>query len=374
MSGLPNSSNAVMSDANDKRDRDKKSRVHEKETVLFYRGYGSYSPAGDCWHLRVHGRVYGQKQRFIRDRALLFLLKRFVKPEKQSGEHEVFMERANLFLKENRRGKSIPVTIGEQAFSLPDTTEHGHFEATITMPAQELEGAMVTLPDGRKFVRFCVELPEDDGRVFAGDVELLRLEGISVISDVDDTIKVTNTANRGELLKNTFARQFRAVEGMPDVYQQWAAAGCSFHYVSAGPWPLYEPLDRWLTDDGFPAGSLHLRYVGLQELRKDKAGIGSFNSKRSTIEQILRAFPHRHFILCGDAGERDAELYGAIARTFGRQVTHIFIRQVGGRHNPDGVKSEQIEQFDPGRTDRWTIFESAAEIVNKLARDDSAGK
>ncbi|MEZ5942381.1 MAG: phosphatase domain-containing protein [Planctomycetaceae bacterium] len=342
--------------------KSRKQTVHEKETVLFYRGYGYYSPAGDCWHLRVHGRVYGPNRKFLRSRAMIFILSRYVRPERENGQHERFLKRAELFLHENRSGKSIPVMIGEQAFSLPDTSEHGHFETTLTMPASDLEGSTVTLPDGRRFLRFSVELPEDDGRVFAGDVELLQPTGVSVISDVDDTIKVTNTADRGELLRNTFAREFQAVDGMPTIYRRWADEGCSFHYVSASPWPLYEPLDQWLTTDGFPAGSLHLRYVGLRELSSDKRGEGSFRSKRASIEQILRAFPGRYFILCGDAGERDAELYGQIAQTFGNQIQHIFIRQVSGRHNPNGIDKREIEHLDPGRSDRWTIFEASEEL------------
>lgn len=355
------SSNVRMAEPSGKREGNMMNSVPEKDTVLFYRGYAYYSPAGDCWHLRVHGRMYGTQRR-LRNRAYMFILKRFVKPEREAGQKERFLERAQLFLNQDRRGKSIPVTIGEQAFYLPDTTEHGHFETTLTLPASELETATVALPDGRRFVRFSVVLPEEDGRVFAGDIELLQPTGVSVISDVDDTIKVTNTADRRELLKNTFVREFRAVDGMPDLYRRWADAGCSFHYVSASPWPLYEPLDQWLTTDGFPSGSLHLRYVGLQELRKDKLGEGSFRSKRASIEQILRSFPNRRFVLCGDAGERDAELYGLIARTFGPQIAHIYIRQVGGRHNPQGITWQHIEELDPGHQARWTLFESAAEL------------
>ncbi|MCA9079899.1 MAG: DUF2183 domain-containing protein [Planctomycetaceae bacterium] len=351
-----------MSNTPDPERSNGKAAVHQRETVQFYRSYAHHSPLGDCWHLEVQGRVFAPSRRHIRKRALMFLLKSVVRPETQTEEHQLFLERAQLFLTEHRRGKSIPITIAEQAHALPDTTENGHFEATLTMQSSELGPSIVTLPDGRRFVQFCVELPEADGRLFAGDVELVSPQGISVISDVDDTIKISNVADRKELLQNTFTRHFRSVDGMPALYQRWADLGCSFHYVSASPWPLYEPLDQWLNVDQFPAGSVHLRYVKLRELRRDREGHGSFRAKRAAIEQILRSFPGRRFILCGDAGERDAELYALIGRTFGNQVAHICIRQVQGRHNPNGLSMSEISHLDPGREDRWTLFNDALEL------------
>jgi phosphatidate phosphatase APP1 len=105
-------------------------------------------------------------------------------------------------------------------------------------------------------------------------------------------------------------------------------------------------------------------------LRKDKTGEGSWRSKRNSIEQIMRAFPYRRFILCGDAGERDPELYATIGRTFGRQVARICIRQVAGKNHPSGISQKLIEELDPGRADRWTLFHSATEL-SELTRPES---
>ena len=371
MWGLRATTRMIMSDNSGKDGTNGNAPVHQRETVQFYRSYAHYSQLGDCWHLEVQGRVFAPSRRHIRKRALMFLLKRVVRPERNADQHQLFLERAQLFLTEHRRGKSIPVAIAERAHALPDTTENGHFEATLTIQASELEPSVVTLPDGRRFVQFCVELPEEDGRLFAGDVELVPPQGISIVSDVDDTIKISDVANRKELLQNTFTRQFRAVDGMTQLYQDWAEQGCSFHYVSASPWPLYEPLDQWLNSDGFPAGSVHLRYVKLRELRNDREGHGSFRAKRAAIEQILRSFPGRRFVLVGDAGERDAELYAQVARSFGDQVAHICIRQVKGRHNPHGLSPQAIKELDPHHEDRWTLFHHVTELSEVLPRVQS---
>ncbi len=59
-----------------------------------------------------------------------------------------------------------------------------------------------------------------DSRTFTGRVHLIASHGVSVISDIDDTIKHSQVTDKSELLQNTFLREFRAVEGMPELYQR----------------------------------------------------------------------------------------------------------------------------------------------------------
>lgn len=332
--------------------------VHPREQVLFYRSAAHFSPIGNCWHLQVRGSIYSSSKGRIHKQALLHLFKRVVKPENTQEIKRRFLDRAQLFLQNTRKGKSVPIAIAEKAYALPGTSPNGHFETTLTVPATELEGCLQRDAFGRRFAQFCTQLPDADQRLFAGEVELIAPAGISVISDVDDTIKVTNVGNRKELLANTFTREFRSVEGMRELYQRWASAGLSFHYVSASPWPLYGPLVDWLDGDRFPLGTLHLRHVRLRDLPRDRRNGNSFSTKRAAIENLLRTFPQRHFILCGDSGERDAELYTQIERDFGQQVLHIAIRRVPGAKDAHSTL-EHLRLLDPAR---WTLFEHPAEL------------
>lgn len=332
--------------------------VHPRETVLFFRSYAHYAPAGDCWHLEIHGRVYAPSRRIFRNSALLSLLKQVVKPDSDAEARRRFFDRAKLFLMGNRKGKSVPIAIGELGFTLPNSTGNGRFQTTLTLPQDALASVVQADSNGRRFIQFCAHLPEKDSRKFGGQVELIPTTGVSVISDIDDTIKVTNVQDRKELLANTFTREFRSVPQMSGLYQRWAARGMSFHYVSASPWPLYEPILDWLNLDGFPAGSLHLRDLKLRELGKDRRKQASFLAKRLVIEQILRAFPQRRFVLCGDSGEHDASLYGTIARSFGAQITDICIRQLEGAPTP----TEAAEVTSTRRHTRWHFFQDPLEL------------
>ena len=152
-----------------------------------------------------------------------------------------------------------------------------------------------------------------------------------MISDIDDTVKISNVADRRELLKNTLLREFVAVPGMPEAFSRWQATGAAFHYVSASPWQLSDCLCGFLGAAGLPAGSMHLKLFRL----KDTTPLGRLTarkrSKRRAIEQIMGDFPGRRFTLVGDSGERDPEVYAAVARRRPEQVAGVFIRRVPDR-------------------------------------------
>lgn len=339
-----------------------KNSVRAREKVLFYRSYAHYSPVGKCWHLEIRGSIFAPTRRHIRKHVLLHLFKRVVKPEKGKLVRERFKDRAHLFLNVSRKNKAVPIAIAEKAFELPKSTPDGHFYTTLTVPEHELEASVMQDASGRNFVQFAAHLPEQDERLFAGEIELVPPQGLSVISDIDDTIKITNVADRRELLANTFTREFQAVPEMSTVYQKWAQAGASVHYVSSSPWHLYSLLVDWLDKDQFPVGSLHLRNVRLSVLRKNWKRQSAFEMKQQTIRALMRTYPMRRFILCGDSGERDAELYGGIYSQFGPQVEHVAIRYIDNGHNR--YSRDQIREILCDVPDeKFTLFEHAHELA-----------
>src|SRR5215472_797392 len=102
-----------------------------------------------------------------------------------------------------------------------------------------------------------------------GSVQLLEPTGDSVISDIDDTIKITEIPAGAEIVaRNTFFRNFAAVAGMAERYRTLGAQ--SFHYVSGGPWQLYRPEEAFLIEDaGFPLGRFHLKPLDRNLLSRD---------------------------------------------------------------------------------------------------------
>ena len=115
------------------------------------------------------------------------------------------------------------------------------------------------MTDGHRWLEFWAVTRSRDKRQFSGRVQLLEPTGFSVVSDIDDTIKVSQVLDKGELLANTFIRPYREVTGMATQYRQWAKHGAAFHYVSSSPWQLFQPLMNFMETSGFPAGDFHLK-------------------------------------------------------------------------------------------------------------------
>jgi len=173
----------------------------------------------------------------LRD-ASLDGLRRLLGLEKDEAETAVFKERARAFLVDNERGKAISIRLADRQYAAGVSGPNGHFQATVRLSAhdvRELERVRDT-DDG--WLRFEAVTRKEDARVFPGRVLLIDRTGLSVISDIDDTIKISEVADRKALLRNTFLRGFEAVAGMPKLYRSWAKAGARFHYVSASPWQL----------------------------------------------------------------------------------------------------------------------------------------
>ncbi|MEI6367466.1 MAG: App1 family protein, partial [Planctomycetota bacterium] len=170
---------------------------------------------------------------------------------------------------------------------------------------------------------------------------------------------------------NTLVREFYAVPGMTELYRRWQEMGTAFHYVSASPWQLANCLHGFLSDAGLPAGSLHLKLFRL----KDSTPLGRLpsrkRSKRRTIEQIMADFPGRTFLLVGDSGERDPELYAAIAKRNPRQVAGVAIRQVDGKPPREKVRSRLdrlARRLPDGTMQIFTVPTELIDVTTPMAR------
>lgn len=230
---------------------------------------------------------------------------------------------ARWFMVDNERGKALEIEMGEHAWTLPDSAADGHALSSVRVDA----GAAATARDGWVTISTVAR----DGRRFLGQVQLVPETGTTVVSDIDDTIKVTEVlrGNR-HVLERTLLEPFEAVPGMADAYAAWAADGAVFHYVSGSPWHLYPALTHWMADAHFPRGTLALRAFRPRDHSRWNLLRSPRTHKLAAIGALLRRYPHRRFILVGDSGESDPEIYGELARFFPTQIHTIAIRRLPG--------------------------------------------
>lgn len=331
------------------------------ESIVFLSGIGNSSSNG--WDLQIHGWIYESNYH----KPVTSLLRRALgirDDELTPGEQATFRERAQYFLVDNERRKSISIAIGNAIYRLSSSSANGHFLTNLHLGAKEVEILGLSSLLTNRVVPFQTISENKKVAPVNGSIDLIPATGISVISDIDDTIKISEIGNRKELLRNTFCRSFVPVPEMAGLYRSWETnAGARFHYVSASPWQLYVPLSQFVQSNNFPAGTFHLK----QFRWKDQSFYDLFKSpekyKRATIEPLLKQFPERKFVLVGDSGEKDPEIYAAFARRFPAQITGVFIRDVTGESS---AAPRYKSAFSDVSSNLWHIFQSATNLPARL--------
>ena len=314
------------------------SELSEEQHVMLYPTFVYYDDTAGTWRVPITGFVYQGGRDNMRQRMFLRLLQQVLKiDEAVLKTSEIFEYRIRGFLHVPQKMKPIVFHVGENRLAATGQTKgSGHVRCTVALGADDIpqQLAHTTSVCGGPIehrIRCRVALAPGDQRLFENELNFIPPRGVSVISDIDDTIKISQVAHRNQLLHNTFLNPFVTVPGMARLYQNWKSAGAAFHYVSSSPWQLFEPLDNLLASSGFPKGSFHLRYYRFGDPSVLRLFMSRKRNKYNTIKSIFRMFPRRRFILIGDSGEKDPEIYGKIARKFPGQIRRIFIRRVDGR-------------------------------------------
>lgn len=328
--------------------------IRPDQKLLFFPSYGRRDAVTGQWHLHVHGWLFQPVQSSIRRRALMRVLLKVLKLDRESLESDRCRERLSMFLVANSRGTRVPIRLGPTVYLLPPSFTNGHLRETLRLADDAVTDLSHQDALGRRSVNFNAVTNEADSRRFGGRIELVPETGLSVISDIDDTIKVSEVSRRRELLANTFLRDFRSIDGMSDIYGRWAERGARFHYVSASPWQLFEPLEVFLGRNGFPPGSMHLRTIRTLRMRGRELLAARNGAKRRVLDHLLQEFPGREFVLCGDSGQRDPEIYGELTRKYPDQIRCICIHNITGEslYGPRfgqafrGVDRDQVILFD----------------------------
>jgi hypothetical protein len=327
--------------------------------LVAYPGFGYRTRRGK-WCIRISGCVYDYGGEIsIRKRLLLKMLTKVMKASPHELDSENFRRRIAPFIVRAGHGHRITIRLGERDYGLRRRSRRsGSFRGRIVLASDAIDG-LGSDSAGVSLLQATVRLDDRPDRRADAPVLFFPPQGVSIVSDIDDTIKVTQIDNRRELLANTFLREFRAVPGMADVYQRWSRQGAVFHYVSSSPWQLYEPLVDFQEFGGFPPGTVDLRTFRFRDQfvrRRTKAR----KRKSRSIRLLMQAYPQRRYVLIGDSGERDPEIYTLLARRYPQQVAAILIRELP--HRPMRGKRQQLLQ----EIDNVQIFSSAEELSDSI--------
>lgn len=334
-------------------DARRRSPIKGDETVVLFPAHAKRSADGTKWQAELHGWIFEREaDSRMRSKLVAEVVERSGLGDDEAAR-KLAEERLGMFVVDNERGKSLSVLVAGKVFSLPASSEDGHFIGSI-----DIELADAQLWEAQGALHIEVLAREGDTRSVTSKITLTEDEGVTIVSDVDDTVKVSEVRNKQRLLRRTFAMPFEAVPEMAAVYRRWSTPASAFHFVSSSPWQLFGVLSEFMAKEQFPFATFDLKRIRPRDLADTIEALlaDPLKTKPPVLRALLERFPKRRFVLVGDSGEKDPEVYGLIAREHPSQVVRIYIRDVTGEPRVD---ARYRAAFDGIPDDRWILFQDA---------------
>jgi phosphatidate phosphatase APP1 len=309
-------------------------------TVLAYRGYGTTRRA------RITARV---------------LEHRDVKPSQQRN---TVLESAyasyQRYATREIGGAEVRVRWLDQCWSAV-TNDEGFIELDVSPPV---------VPGGWHDIELAIVGSETrtQGHVFIID----DTTEFGVISDIDDTVietNVTNALRRAHALFLSEARTRLPFDGVGAFYSalhEGTIAGRTnpIFYVSSSPWNLYEHINEFLDIHDIPYGALLLRDWGLSST--GFAPDGRHTHKLQKIRDVLELTAPLSFLLLGDSGQHDPELYEQIVNEYGGRIRCVYIRNAS-RRKSRAAELEAIGARIQARGTEFVVIDDTAVAARHAA-------
>jgi phosphatidate phosphatase APP1 len=250
------------------------------------------------------------------------------------------------------------------------TDEEGYFTFELPVP--------MALPEKTGWERVTLSTPGREAQKERIEVPVMAPgtdNHWGIISDIDDTVVETGAT---DFLKNwrrvliDRPRDRLAVPGASTLYKMIArdhvAPVRPFFYVSSSPWNLYGFITEFMELNNIPHGPMFLKDYGIDDNQLiDK---GHDEHKLAAIETVLAFYPGFRFLLIGDNGQRDVEIYSQVVRDFGSRVGAVFIRDVSGTCR-EGAKAELLAGIEAAGIPTFcgSGFDEAVAVVKALDLD-----
>ena len=235
------------------------SQDHTDEEMMLFPNIGFQRDANN-WRLNVHGWRFhsSRKNRFLGESSSSLgqrLARLFASSEQIVYYNDTFQrDRLEPFMVEDARSERIQIIINSKHNYSTKTDNEGQFRTSFIVPNADIHH----LKTDNEVITY--QAIGDNGDISEGKIYLLERRGLSIVSDIDDTIKISEVLDKIRLVANTFIHGFRVVEGMPEVYRKWKQRyNCSVHYLSAMPDQLYTVTRDFVQAQKFPEGTFHMR-------------------------------------------------------------------------------------------------------------------
>ncbi|KAJ9611238.1 hypothetical protein H2200_004421 [Cladophialophora chaetospira] len=329
--------------------------------VLNIPGYGNWTSSG--WNLRIHGNVFKQpniSNATVDKLANAFLIDTSVAKLPPSEQDQARNLTRSIYVVqqgdvnvsmnivpgpqfggdgEPGGGGGVTPAGGDQFVTLPyPTTDQGDFDVFIPIDNTTLA---VTPGTG--------EIPPQRLNVYTQGTDtgnatsyLVSDQGLTIISDIDDILRVTKIYEPKEGLLNSFARPFTNWMNMPDIYRNWSMSlpNMHFHYLTTTPEQITRNYMEYIYAN-YPGGSFDTRPLNFSDVS------ATLSIRKYLLDRVFQTFPNRKFILVADTSNSDVMRdYPKMATEYPGQVQCIFLRNTSSTdpgdkfpYNTEGFKT-----------------------------------
>lgn len=210
-----------------------------------------------------------------------------------------------------------------------------------------------------------IKLSPGDDRQFKATVFRSPDSGFGVISDIDDTVKISNVLNKNALIRSTLLDEPKVVPGMPQLYATLASKldNPQFVYVSGSPFQLYPFLHGFIEKSYDSArGPIMLQNLTVFDPKDVIEFIASssdttYKHKMESITMLQSFYPNKKWMMIGDSTQKDPEVYGDILKKFPQMLQCVWIRKVDGAVNTNERFEKAFANVPKGRYFTYTDAE-----------------
>lgn len=285
--------------------------------------YFGYSNGQQLW---LHGRVLTNPPAAL--------------PDKDADWWENLTETMQRFASQEVPDIKIAITVGDQTHHTT-TDQEGYYHLQVDHKWEPNSTGLWSTAIQQ--IVDCEHVSAEQSTITSRFLTPTTTAEFGVISDVDDTIMYTEVTQLLTTLKLTFfsnARTRTPLAGVAAFYQALqtgnhlatSPAYNPIFYVSSSPWNLFDMLEDFIELNDIPLGPILLRDLGFDENKFLASGHGH---KLDKVRRLMHAYPDLPFVLIGDSGQQDAELYANAAEEFGERIKLILIRDINPQVTDD---------------------------------------
>ncbi|KAI5239141.1 hypothetical protein E4T43_06939 [Aureobasidium subglaciale] len=317
--------------------------------VLNVDPYANWTESG--WNVRFHGNVYKQPNTSTADLnrlANIFLIDTSVEDLPQDQADRARNVTASIFVVQQGDVAVAPIHLdpapsqgasgqsdgsgavtpsgGNQTVTLPyNTTVEGDFDVFVPINGAGLMAGNETQQIQR------LNTHVEGASIGNSTAYLVPTTGLTVVSDIDDILRVTKIYQPAQGLLNSFAKEYVPWENMPDIYANWSRSlpNTHFHYLTTTPEQVTRAYMNF-TYSHYPGGSFDTRPLNFSDVS------ATLSIRKFLLTKVFETFPERKFILVADTSNSDVmKDYPQMATDYPDQVQCIFLRNTSGTDSSD---------------------------------------